>query len=230
MRPVYKIILLLLAFSIAMGFMESAVVVYLRALYYPNGFIFPLVPLDGRILITELFREAATLIMLLTIAIIAGKNFAQRFAWFLFCFAIWDIFYYIFLYLLLGWPSGLLDWDILFLLPVPWVGPVLAPVILSVTMIIYTMTIIYLQEKNVEVKISLYAWLLMIAGSLIVIFSFTIDYLRIIFKTPVNHIMDSLNQYTPQNYNWILFWAGEILLIAAIVLVYVRAKRPKLQS
>ncbi|MBW6491720.1 MAG: hypothetical protein K0B15_11070 [Lentimicrobium sp.] len=228
MKPVYKILFLLLVFSIAMGFMESAVVVYLRSLYYPDGFIFPLVPLENRILLTELLREASTLIMLLTIAIIAGKNFAQRFAFFLFCFAIWDIFYYIFLYFLLGWPASLLDWDILFLLPVPWVGPVLAPCLLSITMIIYTLTIIYLQVKGFEVKIKFSAWLLMIAGSLIVILSFTIDYIRIIFATPIIDIMERLIKYTPQSYNWLIFIAGEVLLMAAIVKVFERARRLKL--
>jgi hypothetical protein len=226
MSPVFKTLILLFTFSIAMGFMESAVVVYLRALYYPDGFIFPLVPLDNRILLTELLREAATLIMLITIAIIAGKNFVQRFAFFLFCFAIWDIFYYVFLWALIGWPSTLLDWDILFLLPVPWIGPVLAPCLLSLTMILYTITVVWLQEKGHRVSFRLAEWLMMVTGSLIVIYSFTMDYFSIIFSNKKaatdNGMMENLVNFVPSTYDWTVFIAGVVLLILPIALIVKR--------
>jgi len=137
--PVYKAstnLIWITFFAIAMAFVESAVVVYLRELYYPEGFNFPLVLLPGRIALTEFLREIATLIMLLGIGFLAGRNFRQRFAWFIYSFAIWDIFYYVFLKLILDWPSSWLTWDILFLIPVIWTGPVLAPVLVSLTMII----------------------------------------------------------------------------------------------
>src|SRR6201998_1661345 len=108
----------LTAFSIAMGFLETAVVIYLRKLYYPHGFQFPLVPIDNDIAMVEFLREAATIIMLLGIGIIAGKNTSQKFGIFIYCFAVWDIFYYVFLKLLLGWPESLFTWDILFIIPV----------------------------------------------------------------------------------------------------------------
>lgn len=101
-------------YSIAMGFLESAVVVYLRNIYYPYGFDFPLSPLDSSDTLVELIREAATMVMLATVSIIAGKNFTQRLAFFLLSFAIWDLTYYLFLYLLIGWPQSALTWDILF--------------------------------------------------------------------------------------------------------------------
>ena len=75
-------------FSISMGFLESAVVVYLRKIYYPYGFEFPLAPIEGPIAITELFRELATLIMLFSLSLIAGRTIRQRFAYFIFCFAL----------------------------------------------------------------------------------------------------------------------------------------------
>jgi len=86
-------ILLLTVFSVAMGFMETAVVVYLRKIYYPNGFQFPLVPIDNDIILTEIIREAATLIMLIGAGIFTGRNRSEKFGFFLFSFAIWDIFY-----------------------------------------------------------------------------------------------------------------------------------------
>lgn len=110
-----------------MAFLESAVVVYLRAIYYPDGNLFPMKLIEGRIAVTELWREAATMVMLITVAVIVSKRAIERFAWFIYAFAIWDIFYYVFLYFLLGWPQSLLTWDILFLIPVTWTGPVLAP-------------------------------------------------------------------------------------------------------
>lgn len=226
MKPIFKTLIILLIFSIAMGFMESAVVVYLRALYYPHGFIFPLVPLENQILVTELLREAATLIILITIAMVSGKNGTQKFVFFLFCFAIWDIFYYVFLWLLIGWPSTLLDWDILFLLPVPWVGPVLAPCLLSLTMILYTFTVVWLQEKGQRVAFRLVEWLMMVTGSLIVLFSFTTEYLSIILSkqsgAPASSMMESLMNFVPSTYNWFVFIAGETLLLSVLVLLLKR--------
>src|SRR5665648_874707 len=85
-------------FAVAMGMLESSVVIYLRELYYPDGFQFPLKATSYTIAVTEIFRELSTLIMLLGIGVLAGKNKHERFAWFIYSFAIWDIFYYCLLY------------------------------------------------------------------------------------------------------------------------------------
>jgi hypothetical protein len=73
-------------FAIAMGFLESAVVVYLRAIYYPGGFAFPLKMITGPIAITELLREAATMIMILAIAMLSDRRRTVRLAWFIYMF------------------------------------------------------------------------------------------------------------------------------------------------
>lgn len=96
MKWITKTIVWLTLFSIAMGFMETAVVVYLRKIYYPGGFHFPLVPISSDIALIEFIREAATLIMLFGIGALTGKTVSQKFAFFIYCFAIWDIFYYVF--------------------------------------------------------------------------------------------------------------------------------------
>src|SRR3981189_1372652 len=124
----YKTFFVVIAFSIAMATLESAVVVYLRALYYPDGFTVALKLIDQRILLIEIAREGATLLMLVGIGLLAGRNFKDQFAYFLLSFAVWDIFYYLWLKVFIGWPSSLLEWDILFLIPFTWLGPVLAPV------------------------------------------------------------------------------------------------------
>ena len=120
-----------------MGFLEAAVVVYLREILYPGGFSFPLSPVPASLALTEIFREVATLVMLVSIGILAGRKFSTGFAWFIYSFAIWDIFYYIFLKAVLGWPESLMTWDVLFLIPTTWTGPVLTPVLVSLTMILF---------------------------------------------------------------------------------------------
>ncbi|HPF64535.1 hypothetical protein [Lentimicrobium sp.] len=229
MKTPIRTLLLLLIFSIAMGFLESAVVVYLRELYYPLGFSFPLVSMEPQILITELLRETATLIMLLSVAILAGRNTAERFAYFLFCFAIWDIFYYVFLWMLIGWPASLLEWDILFLIPVPWAGPVLAPCLLSLTMICYTGSILALQQQHCPVTLKFRDWILMTSGSLIIILSFTMPYLRLMAEMPgqtsSEELLQKISAYIPGNYNWFLFVAGEFILLTTILFIIRRCRK-----
>ncbi|MFH1119839.1 MAG: hypothetical protein V1775_08440 [Bacteroidota bacterium] len=230
MKTVYRIILLLTIFSIAMGFLESAVVVYLRTLYYPGGFAFPLVPLENRILGTELLRELATLIMLLMAGIIAGKNSAQRFVFFLFCFAVWDIFYYVFLYFLIGWPSSLFDWDILFLLPVPWIGPVIAPCLLSFLMILLMIMVVTLQENRISVRFIWADLILMSTASLIILVSFTKDYFEIIAARDAQvsspGTMETLRHFIPQSFNWFVFGAGVLILLGDFVFILIRSLKP----
>ena len=140
MKLIRKSWVWLTLFSIAMGFLESAVVQYLREISYPGGFEFPLVPIDNRLAVTEVIRESATIMMLIAVSCLSGRTLSERFAWFLYCFAVWDIFYYIFLKFLIGWPASFMTWDVLFLIPAPWVGPVIAPVIVSSTTGIVTAT------------------------------------------------------------------------------------------
>lgn len=226
MKPLHTRMIWLTVFSIAMGFLETAIVVYLRRLYYPHGFQFPLVPVDPDIGLVEFLREAATLIMLVGIGIIAGKNTSQKFAIFIYCFAIWDIFYYVFLKLLLGWPVSLFTWDILFLIPVPWVGPVLAPCLVSLTMIVLTASVIYVQEKGYDVHLRLREWILLISGSLVVILSFMLDYIKYVTNggaaahvwtlSSKQDMFNEIKHYVPSSYNWWLFSLGELIIILGI--------------
>jgi hypothetical protein len=148
-----KTLLWISLFAIAMGFLETSVVVYLRELYYPEGFTFPLVIIPNKIAVVEFWREIATIIMLVGAGIIAGKTRLTRFAYFIIAFAIWDIFYYVFLYVLLQWPESLFTWDILFLVPVPWTGPVIAPCLVSLGMILFGLIIIYFTERQIKIHI-----------------------------------------------------------------------------
>jgi hypothetical protein len=123
----------------AFGVAEGAVVVYLRRLCYPgqpdDGPLFPLRVVDPLILDTEKAREAGTLLMLLAVAMLAERRPLRRFAAFALCFGVWDLAYYAFLHVALGWPASLMTWDVLFLIPAPWSSPVLAPALVSLALI-----------------------------------------------------------------------------------------------
>jgi len=218
-----------------MGYMESAVVVYLRELYYPDGFDFPLKPIDQNIGITEILREAATLIMLIIAGIFAGRTKTEKFGFFIYCFAIWDIFYYIFLKLLLSWPESLLTWDILFLIPVTWVGPVIAPVINSLTMMLLAVLISCFTNLDSSIKIKLKEWIFFITGSVIIIISYIEDYLNYmldkfsffeLFDASQIHVLTKhAADYQPVNFEWWIFITGELIIIGAIYSFFARNKK-----
>jgi hypothetical protein len=114
----------LAVFATAFGFLEAVVVVYLRALTYPEGFAFPLRLLPERLEWIEIAREAATLVMLAGASALAGRGFWGRFGAFAVAFGVWDLVYYAGLRVLLGWPASWATWDVLFLIPGIWTGPV----------------------------------------------------------------------------------------------------------
>ena len=131
--------ILLAIFGIAMAHVEGVVVVYLRKTFginntksvrellekFPKQYIF-----------IEKTREAATIVMLVIIAVLVEELWFDRLIVFLWTFAFWDLFYYVSLYLLIKWPSKLTTMDVLFLIPRPWIAPVWVPIgISSVTII-----------------------------------------------------------------------------------------------
>jgi hypothetical protein len=224
-----RIVLWVAIFSIAMGLLESSVVIYLREIYDPEGINFPLTVIHGNIVTIELFRELATLIMLIIIGVIAGKDKYEKFAYFIFSFAVWDIFYYVFLFVFIKWPETLFTWDILFLIPVVWISPVICPVLVSLTMIALAIIILLRSREGPAFSISLLSWIILILGSVIVVLSFTWEYSSyLIHSSGFSAIIDNLIplkednfslQYIPQEFNWIFFIIGELVLIAGIIII-----------
>ena len=220
-------------FSIAMGYLETAVVVYMRKLYYPDGFKFPLVPISPDIAATEFWREAATIIMLIGVGILAGKNRPQRFVFFLYAFAVWDLFYYVFLYVLLGWPSSLFTWDILFIIPFPWIGPVICPCLVSLTMIVLMISTLYWQVKGKTGKLSRFEKLILIGGCMVIILSFIWDWLNYAHNHSgkgsftLAHNKELFSEgagYVPQEFSWIMFWCGQIMITGGVILFHMRMR------
>jgi hypothetical protein len=142
----------LTAFGLAMGHLEAVVVVYIRHILgivptpeHLDRTVYEQVP--HWIIATEQGREAATIIMLVTLAYLVGRKPAERLAVFLYAFAVWDICYYVSLKVLIGWPASLQTMDLLFLIPVPWFGPVWLPVSISALMIVAALALLAHQTK-----------------------------------------------------------------------------------
>lgn len=223
-------------FAIAMGILEGIVVVYLRELYYPEGFDFPVRLMPQKIVAVEWTREIATLVMLAGVGIMTGRNNLQRLFYSLFAFGIWDIFYYAALKLFLGWPPSLMTWDLLFLIPFSWLGPVLAPIINSLTMIIMALLIIRRQEKGFITPVKAVDWSFIIAGAVLILFTYLVDYGKLITDSGVlsarnqqaagEKLLDMITSYVPGRFRWLLFIAGELLIIAATVKILLQTHKP----
>ena len=210
------------AFAIAMAYVESALVVYLRRLYYHDrgGFDFPLVIIDTPTLLLELGREACTIVMLATVGIAAGRTKVGKLAFFLFLFGVWDIFYYVWLKVFLDWPASLLTWDVLFLIPVPWVGPVYAPVSVACTMIGMALVLLRLEARGPVLPAGKAVWLAQVVACLIIIVSFTMDVIPLLEASGTR-----LAQWIPTTYRWEMLLIGQALAIGTFVSWALRAWR-----
>jgi hypothetical protein len=236
MVSLYKKIFWVAIFSISMAFLESAVVIYLRELYYPEGFSFPLKTLSEKIIVTELFRELATLIMMISVAFMVASNKNDRFSWFIFVFGIWDIFYYVFLKIFLDWPASLLTWDILFLLPSTWVGPIICPIINSLTMIIIAIIVLVPGKNGLKPSIARWEWALLIIGAALVFMAYTEEYYfyissefnfgKLLLYSTNDELIKHASQFIPQSFRWDLFISGQLLFIGMMI-IYGRRKFTK---
>jgi hypothetical protein len=203
-----------IVYAIAMAFVEAAVVVYLRQILSPGD---PAVSTPATavsvIPVVEAFREAATIVMLLAVGVLAGGDTWERFLWFSCAFGIWDIFYYVWLRVLIGWPVSALSWDVLFLIPVPWTAPVLAPVIISLGLVLGSLWLLRMKGKGAVLRFAARLWALAICGGGIVLFSFMLDY-RL-----------ALAGREPPAFHWVIFSTGVGVATAAFGLGVRRLQR-----
>ena len=156
-------------------------------------------------LTVELGRELATLGMLAAAGLAVGRKFVEGFAGFLIAFGVWDIFYYLFLKLLVDWPASLWTWDILFLIPVPWVGPVIAPVIVSASMIAAGVAILHREGVGRPIPLGRLHWTAASVGGLLIVAAFCWDW------------RNAATGGLPNPFHWPLFAAGELLGVGAFV-------------
>lgn len=185
-----------------MAYLEATVVVYLRELFYPEGFRFPLKLLPPKLFLIEIGREAATIAMVIAVGLVAGKGRWAKFSCFMFVFGAWDIFYYLWLKVLINWPSSLLEWDILFLIPLPWVGPVIAPMIVAASMAGAALVILVMEEKGISFCISKTEFFFVALGASTLLLSFLWD------------AGMAMEQGIPKKFQWGIFGFGEFLGLA----------------
>ncbi len=219
-----RAVLSLVLFGVSFGYVEAAVVVYLRHIYdplrqefYPQkapGELFPLItpeqlqskgPEYGRLLGTELIREFATLVMLGAAALAVASNFRQWLAGFVLVFGVWDLVFYASLKGLIGWPASLLTWDILFLLPLPWVGPVIAPCIVAGSMVWAGIVLLRRELSGKLLRPTPLHWIAIVGGGVLLMVAFMWDWRNTTAGNP------------PNPFNWFLFGAGELLSALAFV-------------
>lgn len=204
---------LVVVFATAMAYLESATVLYLRTIghridpYQPQ----PLTT-TADFGCAEVIREAATIVMLLTVSWLAGRTLRQRFGYFLIAFGVWDIFYYVFLRFLTGWPRSPFDWDVLFLIPLPWWGPVLAPVCIAFLMV-GSGTMLSRWERSSPVCCSpAKAWLSSLVGIALALYVFMADALRVAGQGEA-----ALRALLPTRFNWPLFGLALVLMAAPLL-------------
>jgi hypothetical protein len=217
--------LIVVAFAIGMAWVEAASVYYIRALvdriepYQAD----PL-PIRGALGQVELVREAATLVMLLTLGMLAGRTWPRRLGYTAIAFGVWDIFYYVFLRTMSGWPRSLLDWDILFLLPLPWWGPVLAPVSIALLMIVWGTVSTQFTDPGPATSATRIVWGVTGLGMALALCVFMADSLR-----TVHQGLDATRQVLPARFHWPVFCVALTLMTAPLAQIAWRG-RPRLTS
>ena len=205
--------LVVVVFATAMAWVESAVVYYLRTHidrivpYQPN----PL-PIIGGLGPVELMRELATLVMLFTVGALAGRTWRTRVGYMVVAFGVWDIFYYVFLKLMCGWPHSLTDWDILFLLPLPWWGPVLAPMLIALLMIFWGTLASQFERTHPPSLSNWSVWVLNFIGVALALYVFMADAIR-----ASGGGVDALRNLLPTYFNWPLFLVALALMASPVV-------------
>jgi hypothetical protein len=201
---------IVMVFAMAMAWVESASVFYIRTLVDRiEPYQAQPLPLNDGLGYVELWREAATLVMLAALGLLAGRTWRQRAGYAALAFGAWDIFYYVFLRVMTGWPRTLLDWDVLFLLPLPWWGPVLAPVSIALLMMVWG-TLATQSDASADGP---WTWAVAAVGIALALGVFMVDAWR-----ALPHGRDAVLEVLPTLFNWPLFVVA--LLLMSVPAVY----------
>lgn len=207
--------MLVVTFAAGMAWIEAACVYYLRVMvdrvepYQPD----PL-PIRGVLGDVELVREGATLLMLAVTGMLAGRTWRARLGYAAIAFGSWDVLYYVFLRVISGWPASLFDWDILFLLPLPWWGPVVAPIAIASLMIVWGTLVTERQDSLPATPFTRALWGVSATGVLLALGVFMTDSIRAL---PGG--LDQVRQVLPTAFNWPVF--GTALVLMATPLAHV---------
>ena len=197
-------------FAIGMAQVEASVVVHLRSLYYPGNplDIFPLRLLAHRDLAIELVRELATVLMILSVSLLTARGFTRVFAVFVYLFGLWDLFYYLWLKIMIGWPVSWFEWDVLFLIPWPWLGPWLTPALIALLFVVWGGWVLI---SSKEVRFTHRASVLFVAGSLLALTAFLLPAAPLLLEGE-----EAFRGYQPDDFCWSLFIPGYMLMVFSL--------------
>ena len=196
-----------------MANVEAALVVHLRSLYYPDNplAIFPLNLLSHRDLAIELTRELATVMMIFSVALLTEKGPMRIFAAFVFIFGLWDIFYYAWLKVMIGWPVDWLEWDVLFLIPWPWLGPWICPVLIALLFTLWGGRVLL---SPVGYRFSRSTTSLFLLGTALCLLAFLLPAAVLL---PGGEA--AFQGYQPSGFSWLLFLVGYLLMTTGLLRV-----------
>lgn len=208
----------LFLFAISMAHVEATLVIHLRSLYYPDDplSIFPLALMSHRDLAIELAREFATIVMILTVALLAERSFIRVFAAFVFVFGLWDIFYYVWLKVMIDWPTSWLEWDVLFLIPWPWFGPWIAPALVALLFSLWGGWILLSPTRHHFTRV---AMTLLLFGILLTLASFLLPTAVLL---PYGE--EAFRGYEPASFAWGLFLLGYLFMVVSLLNVTCHGK------
>lgn len=204
----------LVLLSLSFGVVEAGLVTLYRALLDPAGTAFPLLSLPERVLPVEQARELATLVLLGSAARLFSPRPTTAFAAFLVLFGLWDLVYYAALHLFMGWPRHLGDWDLLFLVPVPWMAPVWAPMLLALVMTAVGGLALHQESRGVRLQIGPWHAAAAVLGGSLCIASFVID--------PGARRLEAI----PQSFPSLLFGLGLVLGLVGFGHAWSHRQRP----
>ncbi len=212
MKINHRHFMLLTLYAIAMAQVEASVVVHLRTIYYPGNplAIFPLSLLSHRDLLIELVRELATVVMILSIALLSGWKRGMVFAIFVYVFGLWDIFYYVWLKLMIGWPQGWLEWDVLFLIPWPWLGPWITPALIALLFVIWGGWVIW---TGAQVSYTKFHLLLFLSGIILALAAFLFPTASLLPQGEA-----AFRHFVPNGFLWWLYVPGLLLMTLSLLL------------
>jgi hypothetical protein len=140
--------------------------------------------IPATLLVVEISRETATIAMLVLVAVVSVRGGLRRMGAFLLTFAVWDIFYYVWLYATIRWPATPADWDVLFLIPLPWVGPVWSVLLISAGMIAFSARFLGAPE-DARFSPGPWGWASGVAGAGAIVATYILEWKKIGYGTGI---------------------------------------------
>ncbi len=209
-------------FAIAMALVEAVMVMHLRTIYYPGDptAMFPLKLVSHRDLAIELARELATVVMIACVAALAARGALRRFAAYVLVFGLWDIFYYLWLWVMLDWPRAWLEWDVLFLIPWPWLGPWICPALIAALFTAWGALIVLATSEEARPRFTRVGLVTFLAGTALGLAAFLMPAAPLLAGGE-----EAFEGYVPGEFRWPVYWIGLVLMTAGLGHVAWRATR-----